>query len=40
MSEERKKLKEIAINNAISYWINKVNKDHVKYFDELRLKNK
>ena len=38
MSEERRKLKEIAINNAISYWINKGNKEHVKYFEGLKIK--
>tara|TARA_R110000772_G_scaffold265362_1_gene386745 strand:+ start:1526 stop:1651 length:126 start_codon:yes stop_codon:yes gene_type:complete len=40
MSEERKRLKEVAINNAISYWINKGNKKHIEYFENLKSKCK
>jgi hypothetical protein len=40
MSEERKKLKEMAISNAISYWSDRGNEEQIKYFEGLRLKNK
>jgi len=39
MTEERKRLKDIAINNAISYWTKKGNKEHVEYFKLLKKKN-
>jgi len=36
LTEDRKRLKDIAINNAISYWTKKGNKENAEYFKQLK----